>query len=733
MSQLSAKIDLHNRFKKHAFEHALIITYNFGARFFEDYALDNFKALQDNGNISILIDAIQYKKLLNAATDSSESFLKKANLRYLLHPVQVRGAFHPKVFLFADKHRGLLLIGSANLTQDGLGSNAELVTAFDYEEGKNEAALPLFQSALRFFEQVAVRWPGEQLDSNLGEFIADVPWISKTLVQAPDPELPTFLSNLESPLWDQLVARLPKPVQHISILSRFFDAQPSLVEHVRQTTGTSRLTLYTQNRITTLTDAWLRMPAFVSGDLQIQLCKYVDKNHAQQLHAKAYIFDCGKQVVFAIGSANFTTPAIRLTANNGNLEVLLCYPPVPARQISPKTWFDPESTGIKLKSADQLVTASENPDEHDEEPNKFSLRLTEALVEDDALIMKTTGGDVSSVVMCLISQGNMKPFILRVAPAEAEILRASLDPAQQKWLRNTPAIAQLGTGSLGNWMALSNQLLVTNLQDIVTGSDLRRERQIREARESPQRFIDVLTALSRDDNEERLKQFLTYCDIPIDLPVRLFQRRHSSTKTADGQLEALRVLGERNLKHFEILHDAVMDFVHRHRRRLDHHIERGTAKQIPNFLHILLTIGNLLLSQIERVRAALEVGTTVQMDPYRWHQIRDNLDIYYCALRELLQLTAVNYLDAMIEAAPIKNIRAEFSDSLSEIMGLYNRAIKDRDSLDALQGSHLRIVTLLHSVSGPGFFDSVLAPQKWKRYLASIRSLQAQLSKRLTA
>ena len=56
MSQISPKLDLHGRLKKHAFEHALITTYNFGARFFEDYALENFKSLQDNGNISVLLD-----------------------------------------------------------------------------------------------------------------------------------------------------------------------------------------------------------------------------------------------------------------------------------------------------------------------------------------------------------------------------------------------------------------------------------------------------------------------------------------------------------------------------------------------------------------------------------------------------------------------------------------------------------------------------------------------------
>src|SRR5207249_10819485 len=90
MSQQPPKLDLHGRLKKHAFEHALITTYNFGSRFFEDYALENFKSLQDNGNISVLLDEGEYQDLMKAAAENAESFPKQANLRYLLQPMPKR-------------------------------------------------------------------------------------------------------------------------------------------------------------------------------------------------------------------------------------------------------------------------------------------------------------------------------------------------------------------------------------------------------------------------------------------------------------------------------------------------------------------------------------------------------------------------------------------------------------------------------------------------------------------
>ena len=732
MSQQPPKLDLHARLKKHAFEHALITTYNFGAPFFEGYALENFKSLQDNGNVSVLLDEGEYQDLLRAAGENAESFPKQANLRYLLHPIRVPGCFHPKVFLFAGKRRGLLLIGSSNFTQDGLGSNAELVAAFDYEEEKNEDALPLFQSALRFFEQLAERWPAEQLNSNLNTLVAEVPWISKSAPEAGNDDLPVLLSNLEKPLWDQLIGRLPAPASHIAVLSRFFDAHPSLVDYVRDTAKAKGLTLYTQNGITTLTKAWLAVPAFTAGDLEIRLCRYTDDEHFQQLHGKAYAFTCGKQVMLAMGSANFTTAALRRTAQNGNLEVLLCYPPVATKQFTPKSWFDPDETAVVLKDSTQLQTATDNPDESSTRANSFPIRITEALVDEDSLKLNIACTRPAEGVGCRIVQGDNRPFHLGVEKIGTTFLRCRLDETNQKRLRAAPALVQIGLNSAGNWTPQSNPVLITNLQDIVTGRDVRRERQIREARESPQRFMDVLTVLCSGDDEERLKQFLTYCDIPMDLPARLLRRRARSSGAAAAG-ETFQIGGARNLRHFEVLHEAVMDFLHRHQRRLQKHVERGTAKGIPNFLHILLTIGNLLSSQIERIVAALEADAKLEMPPDRWHRVRDNLDAYYRALEELFEITAVDYLDALLDTGPASKIKGDFVENLPDLDQLLHRVIGNRERLLQLQQTHLVVLTVSGPVFGPGFFRSILSPEKWTAFANRLSDFQHQLKTRLAA
>lgn len=319
---------------------------------------------------------------------------------------------------------------------------------------------------------------------------------------------------------DQLVSLLPAPATHISVLSRFYDARPALVDHVFQTSKAKGLTLYTQNRITTLTKAWLEVPAFVKGALDIRLCHYMDGDHFQHLHGKAYAFACGKEIMLAMGSANFTEAALRRVAANGNLEVLLCYPPVSSRELNPKVWFDPDESAVDLREAAQLQTAPDNTDETTAPAASFPVRIAEALVDEQWLKLKIASGQLSNGVTCQIVQGNHRPFYLKVEPTAANSLRCRLDDAEQKHLRSHPAMVALGEHPAGKWTPQSGPILETNLQDLVTGRDARRERQIREARESPQRFMDVLKVLANGVDEERLEQFLTYCDIPLDLEVR---------------------------------------------------------------------------------------------------------------------------------------------------------------------------------------------------------------------
>jgi hypothetical protein len=88
------RLDLHQLLDSASFDHAVILTYTFDPIFFEDYCLANFEGLHNCKSISVLLGRSTYEKFLaGAQTDRP----KKANLRYLVHPVSVPGVFHPKL------------------------------------------------------------------------------------------------------------------------------------------------------------------------------------------------------------------------------------------------------------------------------------------------------------------------------------------------------------------------------------------------------------------------------------------------------------------------------------------------------------------------------------------------------------------------------------------------------------------------------------------------------------
>src|SRR6185295_10783193 len=126
-----------------SFDHALFSTFTFDPSFFEQHCLEKFKSLHTNANITILIDRRIYESLL---LDERLEKPKKANIRYLLHPVSLNGLFHSKVHLLVRRNKGRLIIGSANLTRNGITSNAEMVASFEYEKEKDETFKSLFSA-----------------------------------------------------------------------------------------------------------------------------------------------------------------------------------------------------------------------------------------------------------------------------------------------------------------------------------------------------------------------------------------------------------------------------------------------------------------------------------------------------------------------------------------------------------------------------------------------------------
>jgi hypothetical protein len=91
--------------------------------------------------------------------------------------------------------------------------------------------------------------------------------------------LPKLLHNEDRSLLEQLMEFAGGDVEELHVLSRYYDSKPSLVDVMLRDFRVRRISLHTQNAITTLTPAWLDHQSVKRGITTIQLCRHADREH----------------------------------------------------------------------------------------------------------------------------------------------------------------------------------------------------------------------------------------------------------------------------------------------------------------------------------------------------------------------------------------------------------------------------------------------------------------------
>jgi hypothetical protein len=136
------------------YEASVIATFNAYFPFYEEVILPH---LQNSGcrQNAVMMDGKVCGGLLN--TGSLRPRL--AGKQYYLIPITCNGAFHPKLLLLLGKKKGLLLVGSHNLTLAGFSHNRELTNRFEFVPAGDTNSLPAFQSAWKFIQSWSTKAP----------------------------------------------------------------------------------------------------------------------------------------------------------------------------------------------------------------------------------------------------------------------------------------------------------------------------------------------------------------------------------------------------------------------------------------------------------------------------------------------------------------------------------------------------------------------------------------------
>jgi len=464
------------------------------------------------------------------------------------------------------------------------------------------------------------------------------------------------------------------------------------------------MVIYTQNSITNLTAHWLDHHSVADGRTEIRLCRYADdEGRAQPLHAKGIVVQKGRDRWFAFGSANFTSPALLRSANEGNVETIILLGPAINRSLDPERLFDPLSSSARLESKADLRTSPRN----DEEPKSagYDILLSEALLDGEVLRLEADVPSEITGLSAAIDTYDGYTMTLHSCFAEDTSITFKVPPEALGRFNESSVVKLMGVNP-DRSQAESNPVLIVNILDIEVGAPTRRQPHIYDAQQSAAKFVSVLNSLLSGEDEQRLIEFLNLCDIPLayDSASRLIRREKP---VWDGGV-GMRALGERNLKFYKRLHEATMWFCERHLKKLQRHAKQPSPGSVANFLHIFLAAGSVLRAQLERLMQGLEARSG-PLDREEWFSCRAHADAYFDVFEKMTDCLLNSYVKPMQRLYEHSQIKEEFLPNLESLGGLYDDMLGFRPRIDRLRSPSRPLMSL-------GYFHSVLSDKTWQRY-----------------
>lgn len=315
------RLSLLEELRKGGYEASLITTFNAYLPFYEEVVLRRLINAGVRHNV-LLMDAQQYSISLQNHPP------RLAGRRYTLAPIKVPGAFHPKLIFLAGKQKGLIVVGSHNMTLAGFGFNRELtnvirVSATDDEEGLTIAER-VWSEVMQWLEYSAHQLP-KQIHDMANRVKDFAPWISdKTPDTQSDVQLLASMAGA-APLWDQLRALMNSPVNDVFLTGAFFDTKLNFVKQVQADLQPKRF-------VVALDPDTVDIPPDQKDLREVRFVRATrlgdDKDDSDTpsgyLHAKGIFLRMQDgQCVFASGSANPSRPAWLGTSKDGNTELMV--------------------------------------------------------------------------------------------------------------------------------------------------------------------------------------------------------------------------------------------------------------------------------------------------------------------------------------------------------------------------------------------------------------------------
>jgi hypothetical protein len=378
------KISLLEELKNGGYEASLVTTYNAYLPFYEEVVLRRLISAGVRHNV-LLMDARQY------AVSLASHPPRLAGRQYTLLPIKVGGAFHPKLVFLAGKHKGLVLVGSHNITLAGFGFNRELTNLVRIQGAGDAAGIALASDVWTeidyWLAQCADGIP-EHVKAMVWRIRDFAPWLKTE--GAPDPNLRLLAGRPGGrSLWDQFRAMLDgEPVQ-VSISGPFFDRELRFLDRLRQDVQPAKLTIAIDPKT-------VQIPAkarTLEGVSLVQATRLgaddKEEESSRYLHAKGLLVQQSNGgTLLAVGSANPSAPAWLASETSGNIELMLARRDEDARAAAQALGFA-DIPHMPLLEEGDWQTIEDNAQEQ-ADPAPLGYRSGLAVVEDDRVLFDTS-------------------------------------------------------------------------------------------------------------------------------------------------------------------------------------------------------------------------------------------------------------------------------------------------------------------------------------------------------
>ena len=286
-------------------------TYNLGLALFNEYLL---RRLGDPPlNVVVLADRRCIDETLASIPPERLDLIAPVNRRWLLRPVQFgTGRFHPKSYLVLTPRTAKLLVGSGNLSTNGLDAGREVFTVFSSGTASGDAAILAWRRWMRTLVS-------EIDDIRLAERFADLenrfPHRDGLAVVADNP----LRDNLQRPLGDQFtdgVLAATDAVDELIATAPFYDENGEALCTVARRLSPKLVRVF----VTSSTNVNGGELARRLSDLgaEIEILRYDPDRFT---HAKLLGATSGSNGWLLSGSANLSHAALTLSAGPGNVEL----------------------------------------------------------------------------------------------------------------------------------------------------------------------------------------------------------------------------------------------------------------------------------------------------------------------------------------------------------------------------------------------------------------------------